>query len=380
MAASKAFALPILILIYVSRVAAIQKSTSSGKVVGRSDTLCISIAAYENPTWIQFLIANVLRFSDCSTKVVLHLNSETNYSKEAMDTFSRASNRVFVNPDRIAVGFNKLSILHAHVLNAHYMHWKWGANGCGYYAIQASNQLWIKPGAEAYVAEFGLSGMKQRAYLGCDGFCEQQHWNVQDRAWSMPEGVFAPWWLMYNFQRDYLSWYQAECSSGTEDCFMTYSGKEEDWLQTYACIHMDEARNRDLIESKVEMPTTCALVGPTLCRRFGGTRVLTVPEVEEIITQGSDCSVDVFGRPTPYYEKHQEFCNRTSADSMPPFSLKVNHAHKDDRADESDTHDPNGPLAKWLDLVGEPLMDPVIAYIMNLTYRASAELLERSSC
>merc|ERR1712232_426082 len=202
-----------------------------------------------------------------------------------------------------------------------------------------------------------MSGIKQRAFNGCEGFCKQQHWAVANRAWSIPEGTFVPMSLMNSFTKEYMRWYHAECKPSTE-CLNDIGGKEEDWLQTYACVHdgpLQLSASQIGVPSQIGMPPTCARFGPTLCLRFPPGQQLTVADVEGIIKAGSECALDRRGQPTSYYEKHQEFCKRTNAESMAPFSVKVNHWHGPDRP-ESDTHNPDGPLAKWLDLAKEPFL------------------------
>lgn len=352
MVATKACALLVFMLVCFARVAAIQKANGRSQTLRHQGDVCISLVAYEDPVWINLLIRNVLRFTDCSTKVALHLNRLTNYSNEDIDNFDKSSSRVSVNPERVEVHRSRPSVLHAHVLNAIHMQKVWGKQ-CNHYVMQASNMLWIKLGMESYTEEFRVSGMHSRTFGECDGLCAQLGWSPKDRAWKQPEGTFVPMSLMSSFVMHYMRWFH---TLPDWEYFHVAGPKEEDWLQTYSCVH----EGKDPVG------------GPTLCERLNKDTVLGVVQVKEMVKGSLD--EEYKDKYKKYYVDHEDFCERTDAKSMAPFSVKVNSG-----GGGCVTRDPDSEVSKWLDLTRDPFKDPVIKYIMDLT-DAAPTLSEGISC
>eukprot|EP00928_Gymnodinium_smaydae_P045783 TRINITY_DN30483_c0_g1_i1.p1 TRINITY_DN30483_c0_g1~~TRINITY_DN30483_c0_g1_i1.p1 ORF type:complete len:474 (+),score=75.09 TRINITY_DN30483_c0_g1_i1:49-1422(+) len=120
------------------------------------DRVCVSLAAYEDREWIDSLLKEALARTEESTFIMLHLNTDVEYSEEDLEHFRNYDKRVLVNPEPNRVHNLHASILYAHLNNAHAM--EEAKLGCAYVIMQASNMRWLRNGMEELVRERKFGG------------------------------------------------------------------------------------------------------------------------------------------------------------------------------------------------------------------------------
>jgi len=134
------------------------------------ETVCISLAAYEEKDYIDALIFNFLGFSERSTKLSIHFNNKTDYNGTETEW---ESDRVTVSAQRVDVTPFHGSIMYAHLLNAKQMNKKWPGQ-CKYWVLQASNMMWVRSGMEEMVRSHKYSPIGGQTTPG-DANCATDH-------------------------------------------------------------------------------------------------------------------------------------------------------------------------------------------------------------
>jgi len=197
--------------------------------------VCVSIAAYEDPDWIDALLENALRFTEPGTHITVHLNSLSNYTEEQLRTWDDMD-RVQINSRRVAVQAFHGGILYSHMLNVRVM-----PSFCEHVIMQASNMMWVRRGMEDAVRGQRYGGIFN---VTCDGgMCQKRMLNpfFKDRlvgtngliGWGAHEGAFYPMRTVKGFIA-YLDEYITEMSlSIQKDVVEANDDAEEWWLQTY---------------------------------------------------------------------------------------------------------------------------------------------------
>ena len=142
----------------------------------------VSICAFEEPSYVSFLVANTLHHTSASTHVVL------NYINAAKPSHSVVAPhaRLHVNPRPIRVMRAHSSILDAHAANV-----KWMRHlPFEYVILQASNMVWCRQGMEFYVSNHTKS---VRSFFNSTRLpCGECMCNRIDSARMLPDPCFVP--------------------------------------------------------------------------------------------------------------------------------------------------------------------------------------------
>lgn len=209
--------------------------------------VCISLAAYEEPWWIDAVLENAQKFLEPNTTIMLHLNSEAEYSEEQIAQWNKSIHRVFVTPERIAAQRFHGSILYSHLMNVKYL-----PSNCHYILLQASNMLWMRRGVEDAVRDQHLGGVNNiTCKCKTECMCRKRmlhdffrNWLVSlggpvnettpVMGWGQHEGAFYPVSIVKEFT-EYLNKYlETPQRSLAAEVLNAMDDAEEYWLQTYA--------------------------------------------------------------------------------------------------------------------------------------------------
>ncbi len=110
--------------------------------------LMISIPVHERPEVVRDQVENVLRFNP-SSFVVLHVSREFPKPFLSLKPLFEESERVLVNPERFSS--SKQGLVKIHLSSYNYARKQREFDG---FVIQASNDLYVRAGAEAYAGRF----------------------------------------------------------------------------------------------------------------------------------------------------------------------------------------------------------------------------------
>jgi len=202
---------------------------------GDGERVCISLIAFEDAEYIDLLVANMLAFTEPSTKLALHLNAKTKYDAERIAAWN--TSRVVVTDPRVAVDRFMGSVFTAHLSNAWAMEARWPGE-CAYYVYQSSNMMWVRKGLEKVVRESRysqISGIENpKGKSATHEFYGQMLKNGRGvNAESHPEGSFYPMSTVLSFGKlfsEYLASKKETLDSVSN--FPAYF--EASWFQTYA--------------------------------------------------------------------------------------------------------------------------------------------------
>lgn len=212
-----------------------------------STRVCISLAAYEEPWWIDAVLENAQKFLEPNTTIMLHLNSEAEYSEAQIAQWNKSFHRVFVTPERVAAQRFHGSILYSHLMNVKYL-----PSNCHYVLLQASNMLWMRRGVEDAVRDQHMGGVNNIT-CKCQGECMCRKRMLHDffrnwlvsmggpinetapaMGWGYHEGAFYPVTLVKEFA-EYLDKYLDNPHRTLDvEVLNAMDDAEEYWLQTYA--------------------------------------------------------------------------------------------------------------------------------------------------
>ena len=137
---------------------------ATGEVVSPvHQRVVVSVSVFEPLNDVVELVQNYLKFTEPSTIIVLHLNSQSNYTLEDVDTLlhlgkgtgrSTKEGRVYVNPTRLPVSWGTADILRSFLMNVKYtasqFTWQRGKNEPVVIWMD-SNMMFFRPCVEAYV-------------------------------------------------------------------------------------------------------------------------------------------------------------------------------------------------------------------------------------
>ena len=174
-------------------------------IIMASAGVLITLVAYEPASWIDSLLSNLLSFCESGTVVMMHLNVRSRYAPSDVARWNSTS-RIGVASTRVAVGWDRGSLLYAHLTAAAEGGLRWPS--ARYVVLQASNMMWIRPGMEAHVRRFGWS-FETSACPRFSSACGQiRRWRALDKvyaaihaalpkehrkhAWHYHEGAFVP--------------------------------------------------------------------------------------------------------------------------------------------------------------------------------------------
>jgi len=205
---------------------------------GEWEHVCFSLAAFEEPDFIDALINNFAHFTDESSRMSIHLNSLTEYDPKQLKKWDGAKDgRVVLTEQRVPVRWFKGSIFYAHLLNARRMEEMWPGY-CKYYVMQASNMMWVRQGVEAQVRRQKYAQLIDQPDtlkenweqpMTRDMYNEGRH----KLGWGQPEGAFYPMKLVRDFDVYMKSWMQ---TNGYNESYLVdmklYA--EAFWFQHYA--------------------------------------------------------------------------------------------------------------------------------------------------
>jgi len=241
--------------------------------------VCISLPAYEEPEWIDALMANLEGFTEASTRVVIHLNIESEYKQEQLKAWN-SSSKFSINPSRNWVDSFHGGILWAHLENARHMEKRWPGH-CTYFVMQASNQMWVRTGLEKEVIRqqiapwLELSECSFNPYVCDHAFIMQLTGKDQSKVgWGPPEGHFQPMRTTMEFVKFMDKWIHEKKVNVTEEIIYKPGQFEEYWLQTY---------NRNLAAKIPDPPRGSDFV--PLCKRVLGKGV--TPDMVKDLVDGT---------------------------------------------------------------------------------------------
>lgn len=201
--------------------------------------VCVSVPVFEEPRYVEALIANFKHYLDWDTRIVLHLGSETNYSYDLPKKWEE-SNRIGITKQRIKVDAFKGSVFWSHMLNAKTMESLWPGH-CEFFLMQASNQWWVRSGVEDVVrtyqyADFFIQSESKPSCMAQDRFYNEKLYKGPRggiHSWGVPEGSFFPMRLVNEFVHLAASWLSTngltESYFADADCYF-----EASYLQVYA--------------------------------------------------------------------------------------------------------------------------------------------------
>eukprot|EP00928_Gymnodinium_smaydae_P070935 TRINITY_DN54666_c0_g1_i1.p1 TRINITY_DN54666_c0_g1~~TRINITY_DN54666_c0_g1_i1.p1 ORF type:complete len:312 (+),score=43.34 TRINITY_DN54666_c0_g1_i1:72-1007(+) len=207
-------------------------------------TVCISLAAYEEPAFIDALLSNIDHFMEKDTKVALHLNARTEYSEEDLSRWNGRIpqgqgdvGRSRVSKERLAVEPFMGSVMAAHLINARTMEKEWPGQ-CAYFLIQASNMMWVKKGAEAVVREHEYSRINlvdaPWGHTADHPFTAELSPDGKLFGWAISEGSYYPMTDVIDFNARLDRYLEANGTTLKESLEHCYAYFEESWLPTYA--------------------------------------------------------------------------------------------------------------------------------------------------
>jgi len=161
---------------------------------GGGQDVCISLLVYENASWIEELLMNIETFSESSTKVALHLNSDSVYDDAQIAQWE--TDRFTVTPERIPVKPFQGSILTSHLYNVQQLHKRWGKK-CGWFVIQHSNMFWVRQGMEREVrarqyAQLHIFPTADPKLGPLGAYDDMVTMGKGKHLWGQPEGAFFP--------------------------------------------------------------------------------------------------------------------------------------------------------------------------------------------
>eukprot|EP00928_Gymnodinium_smaydae_P078857 TRINITY_DN6291_c0_g1_i1.p1 TRINITY_DN6291_c0_g1~~TRINITY_DN6291_c0_g1_i1.p1 ORF type:complete len:365 (-),score=65.63 TRINITY_DN6291_c0_g1_i1:44-1072(-) len=256
--------------------------------IKEKETVCISLAAYEEPAFIDALLANIDTFFESRTKVALHLNLATSYSNEDMDRWDvqkRAlhvrrsgynlsrweSDRVAVTTsmppesppdgkigvrnlitpsvteDRVGVRAFMGSVMTSHIMNAKTLEERWPGT-CKYFIMQASNMMWVRKGAEEKVRKYRYSGIvgsnHPHAETWRHPFTAELAGQDKVYGWEQPEGAFFPMKQVIGFYT-MLDKHMAAHATNFHELADFRAYFEASWLPTYMLHYAEDYRPED---------------------------------------------------------------------------------------------------------------------------------------
>lgn len=226
------------------------------------ETVCVSLAAFETPDYIDGLIKNFLHFSEKSTKLAIHFDASSEYNGTEVKW---ASDRVAITKKRIEVEAFHGSVLYSHILNVDTMEKEWPGQ-CAYWVFQASNMMWVRSGMEEHVREYRFSplGSHEGAGRNCAwdrgvensklfvDFSERLASKKNLYGYGQPEGSFFPFLVVKHFKQmmDNHLKFAHDDGSGIHEAKCYF---ENVWLQTYALNWEFIPEGRDEEEKEQEM-------------------------------------------------------------------------------------------------------------------------------
>lgn len=230
------------------------------------ETVCVSVAAFETPDYIEALIENFLHFSERSTKLAIHLDFSSDYNGTENEW---ASDRVAITQNRVDVKAFHGSVLYSHMLNVDTMEKTW-PHQCAYWVLQASNMMWVRKGMEEHVRDYRFSPLGSHTNGGgpCAwnheiedsktfvGFSEKLNSRKNVYGWGQPEGSFFPFSMVKDFKAMMDQHLRKERDSGSG----IYDAKcyfENVWLQTYALNYADVPEGPEYEERRKKSTPLC---------------------------------------------------------------------------------------------------------------------------
>jgi hypothetical protein len=200
-----------------------------------NSTVCVSLPVFEDPEYIEELLANFMKFTESTTKVALHFeadDSNVHYDTERIASF--ASDRVAVTKRRIEIRKIGGSILFAHVLNAKTLEERWPGE-CDLFVMQASNMWWVRPGMENAVREHRYAQLAVQPHSLAANSGPFWH-ELEPKAlngWGQPEGAYFPMKMVHDFNAYMDGWLEKthQKDSAVLDVRIYI---EAFWLPTYA--------------------------------------------------------------------------------------------------------------------------------------------------
>eukprot|EP00928_Gymnodinium_smaydae_P021143 TRINITY_DN1822_c1_g1_i1.p1 TRINITY_DN1822_c1_g1~~TRINITY_DN1822_c1_g1_i1.p1 ORF type:complete len:379 (-),score=55.22 TRINITY_DN1822_c1_g1_i1:59-1114(-) len=289
---------------------------------GKDGTVCISLAAFEEPAYIDALMANIAHFMEPTTKVALHLNAvhQGNYSDEDVSRWggaglnlrrgaesSDAYNIERWQSDRVAVTTSNLvldsafglisptvsdervevrafmgAVMAAHVVNAKTMEKRWPGE-CAYFLMQASNMMWVRKGAEAVVRENKYSRIAMVkgpwAESGRHNFTAELSPDSKLFGWGQHEGSFYPMADVVGFYK-MLDRHLEATKTTLETSIVHFRAYfEESWLPTYVLNFASTYHTEN--NSAYPVPMCCRIMH--YGERPKDTDGMTVEEIKQVL-------------------------------------------------------------------------------------------------
>eukprot|EP00928_Gymnodinium_smaydae_P078858 TRINITY_DN6291_c0_g1_i2.p1 TRINITY_DN6291_c0_g1~~TRINITY_DN6291_c0_g1_i2.p1 ORF type:complete len:359 (-),score=58.12 TRINITY_DN6291_c0_g1_i2:42-1058(-) len=248
------------------------------------ETVCVSLAAYEEPAFIDALLANIDTFFESQTKVALHLNLDTTYSSEDMERWDVQKRALHVRrsgfnlsrweSDRVAVttsmhpagkvGVRSLitpsvtedrvgvkafwgSVMTSHIMNAKTLEERWPGT-CKYFIMQASNMMWVRTGAEERVRKYRYSTIGASHHPHAETwrhpFTAELGGKDQVYGWEQPEGAFFPMKQVIGFYT-MLDKHMAAHATNFHELADFRAYFEASWLPTYMLNYAEDYRQDD---------------------------------------------------------------------------------------------------------------------------------------
>lgn len=207
--------------------------------------VCVSLAAYEEPWWINAVLENAKKFLEPTTVIMLHLNLEVEYSEAQLAEWNSTS-QVIVTPERVAAKRFHGSILYSHLLNVKYM-----PSTCHYVVLQASNMLWMRRGVEDAVRDQHMGGVNKISCKREGSMCRKRmlhtffrkwlvsmsgpiDYSAPQMGWGYHEGAFYPVSIVKDFLSYLLHYVFNTKRTISAEVLDAQDDAEEYWLQTYA--------------------------------------------------------------------------------------------------------------------------------------------------
>merc|ERR1719343_897644 len=176
-------------------------------------------------------------FTEKSTKVALHFDSNTEYDEAGWKRLEAlASDRVLLTSTRIPIRKIGGSILYAHLLNAKTLEETWPGE-CKFFVMQASNMWWVRKGMEDSVRAHRYAQLVIQGDNSAGATHSGPFWHDLTpkslNGWGQPEGAFFPMRMVHDFN-NYLDAWLEQTNQDFNAVLDVDTYIEAFWLPTYA--------------------------------------------------------------------------------------------------------------------------------------------------